>query len=94
MTPMFYNLGSPYLTCLSDVQETCNAPLLRRRNNVANEEECKQFCNRVNNCNFVFFTAGKDCLLYNTCDKKRSTTNVGTIYGKSVCPGKQLFTEK
>ena len=56
-----------------------------------NEEECKQFCNRVNNCNFVFFTAGKDCLLYNTCDEKRSTTNVGTTYGKSVCPGKQLL---
>ena len=86
---LFYNVGPLYLTCFSANQETCNATKLDKRLDV-NEEECKQFCNQNSKCNFVFHTVAKHCLIYEICDEKRTTNNVGTTYGKSTCPG-ELF---
>ena len=78
---------------MSNIQETCDAAELGSRTN-ANQDQCKQFCNRNNHCNFVFLTSAKHCLMYETCDEKRDTTYVGTTYGKSVCPGKLIYAAK
>jgi hypothetical protein len=90
---IFNNLGSPYLTCWSDIQETCAAVVLEWKNNVE-AMECKQLCNQAKNCNFVFLTSAKHCSMYETCNKNRSTLDAGTTYGKSACPGILSFTIK
>ena len=93
-TTISNNLGYTYKTCWSDIKETCSAVVVGRTTNV-DEEECKQFCHKNDNCNFVFFLTNKndvkECLMYETCDEKRHTINVGSTYGKYACPGKLSF---
>lgn len=68
--------------------KTCDASRLDMPFYNVDEAGCKKECNQNIKCNFFFLTELKTCLMYETCDWKRSTIFEGTTYGKFTCPGR------
>ena len=84
----FFFSETKFTECMSLIKSTCGSVEITPRVSQTTYVDCENACIQDNNCKFVFYIPGSNCLKYPSCDKKRHTGYVGSTYSKDgYCPG-------
>ena len=68
------------MTCANKDQQMENPKSKKFKKNP--EKKCKKWCNKSQQCKFIFINKEKQCFRYSSCKKLRTPTHKGNTYKK------------